>query len=160
MARQVEVKVLCDPCMARDQEAAGEEFTISLQGDKPLVVAFCEPHRKEFYDPIVDALAIYGEKASADMLSGKAKRQTYPSVRAERGSGEHACPVEGCTKAYAWRGSLRTHVQDEHGTTLAVLEGRTGSETVYKCEVEGCGRAFDSAQGLALHTTRLHRDTT
>lgn len=150
MARQINVSILCDPCLSNEIASEGaEEYVLTIQGvagGKPRVVALCSTHRKEFYDPISEVLSLYGQPPI------KAGAYKGPRVEhLEESSGPVVCPA--CDRSYKNRGSLRSHCSETHHRTLAQLEGKP---TPFPCET--CEMAFERNQQLALHTKRAHVD--
>ncbi|CAG2117645.1 unnamed protein product [Medioppia subpectinata] len=58
--------------------------------------------------------------------------------------GRHSCPVEGCAKILTTPLRLKWHVRNH-------VRGKT-----YKCEYEGCDRAFRDSSGLRSHKKCRH----
>ncbi len=69
---------------------------------------------------------------------GRATRSGKPAL--------YGCPK--CDGGFASRQSLAAHARNVHDLTLGELEGKA---TPHKCSEPGCGRAFTTPQGLALH---------
>lgn len=170
MAREVQVQIWCDPCFGQEKrEPALDEFTITVvgvMGSKPRVLALCEPHRKEFYDPIVDALTDFSTQA--EVAAPKTPKRHHeggtgtsgPRTVEEREAAGHRCPE--CDDPFSSRGSLQGHCVRSHGRTLAQLEGQ---DCPFTCrgEVEGpegkdvpCPMAFPLPQHRVLHEKKTH----
>jgi hypothetical protein len=153
MAREVIVKTWCDPCLAEDVNEEGTELAPillpELGGTKPRVVAVCEVHRKELYQPLLDLLAEHGQMVDEDG-NPTGPRGSYKK-RANSTQGPLTCPAEGCDHSSPNRSALSSHVRNMHDTTLSVLQGE---ETPYECPE--CGLKSARPQGIAAHRRKVH----
>jgi uncharacterized C2H2 Zn-finger protein len=175
MARQVIVKTWCDPCLDADQETEGTELPPLKLPELPgraRVLALCEVHRKEVYEPLVDMLRELGQTVDGEGnpagARGPLKKTPMepagaPAAEARVGivdgkvkvtaaeDGRVVCPT--CSKSLKTRTSLQAHVRHVHDTTLAVLEGRDSTDG-FTCPE--CGQVCLNAQGLGAHRSRIH----
>lgn len=143
MARELVTHIWCDVCLSpgegQDPEyVKGEELPPVVLGNfKPRLLALCEPHRKEFYDPFRDMVARLGQVVP----EGAAR----PSAAPVHAPGAYACPVPTCPKhanPYRHDTSLGSHCRREHGATLTELREQYGTPA---------GSAGDGGQGVLLH---------
>ena len=161
MAREVIVRTWCDVHLTQDDEhVEGEELPpLALAPrTKPKVVALCEVHRKEFYDPLVQLLADLGQPvpdAAAAAAATSVKR-----VNTGRG-GPHMCPVDDCPYLGGPTiSALQTHVRSHHDTTLNDLVTAAAAAHSWGSSSPGCpecGRSgFKGLAGLGAHRFRAH----
>lgn len=150
MAREVVVHLWCDPCLAEDQHVEGQELTLvlpDLPGSKPRVVAVCELHRKELYQPLLDLLAEHGQTVDEE---GNPTGQRGPKrKRASSSPASEACPE--CGHVAPNRQALGSHCRSRHGKSIAELEGK---ELPYVCPE--CGLRTSRPQGLGAHRKAAH----
>lgn len=183
MARELTMNLWCDVCLAAgDREQAEGEYTITVVGvlqSRPRLVALCERHRKEHYDPIVTLLQDFSSvpdaapkatkkaAAAAAASGGREKSAEDPSrgttAGVLRGGGGEICPK--CGHELTGLPGMQRHAVEDHGRTLAQLQG---VPTPFACEETGeddegpwiengkCQMAFRFAQHLALHMSRTH----
>jgi ribosomal protein S27E len=162
MARQVIVKTWCDPCLDNGQDNEGVELPALKLPELPgraRLLALCEVHRKELYDPLVEALRLLGQPVDAEgavvptkTTRKKAAAPVEPTaVEPAAADGRVACP--SCGESLASRTGLQAHVRRIHDTTLAVLEGRN-AEDGFACPE--CGQVCLNPQGLGAHRSRIH----
>ena len=67
------------------------------------------------------------------------------------------CPITGCDRTkergYMREKDLKKHISDKHpGAEEYVAQPREARETLYPCEVDGCGKVFKSSRTLYWHT--------
>ncbi|KAF8188720.1 hypothetical protein BJ912DRAFT_1042502 [Pholiota molesta] len=64
------------------------------------------------------------------------------------GTGENgfSCPVPGCKKILTRRDSLHRHIRTHDEST----------KESFRCEIQGCNRAFREIRDLKAHTKRQH----
>jgi hypothetical protein len=153
VAREVIVRTWCDPCLAEDRQEDGVELAPlllpELGGTKARVVALCEVHRKELYQPLLDLLEEHGqmvdEEGNPSGPRGAYKKRALASPEAL------SCPAEGCDHISPNRSALSSHVRNMHGTTLSALNGEP---TPYECPE--CGLKSARPQGIAAHRRKVH----
>jgi hypothetical protein len=153
VAREVIVRTWCDVCLDNDQETDATELAPLLLpevgGTKPRVVALCEVHLKEVYQPLVDVLRDHGQIVDEE---GNPSGPRGKYGKAKPGDpGSWNCPAEGCEHVSPNRAAISSHVRNMHNTTLAVLLGQA---TPYECPE--CGLKSARPQGLAAHRRTVH----
>jgi hypothetical protein len=158
VAREVIFKTWCDLCLAAEQKnVEGIELpalALPEVGNKPRVVALCEVHRKELYDPLVEVLREHGQIADE---AGQPTGHTGPrgpykkrgATAKENVPGGMDCPQ--CGHNSPNRSALSSHVRNMHDATLGEVTGRP---TPYECPE--CGRGFVAPQGVAAHRRIAH----
>jgi hypothetical protein len=131
MARRVIVKMLCDPCLAGGVEVEAEELpAMTLTGNKPRVLALCESHRNEVYDPLVAMLKDHGQIVDIEPATGtasapKAAKKTAAAKAPAPGvSGEvqYHCPEcreAGEPRSFTAPQGLGAHRYRAHGVESA-----------------------------------------
>lgn len=151
MAREILVKLWCDPCLAQDERVEGRELPPlllpELTGRRPRVLTLCERHEKEVYTPIVELLEEHGQPVNEEGVPSSSGTLA-PSLQPVN------CPECGHTSPN--RAALAGHARKRHDKTLGEV---LGEETPYKCpECEAEGRTYASgrAQGLAAHRRQVH----
>lgn len=158
MAREVIFKTWCDLCLARDEQTEGQEIPPLLlpeiPGKQAVVVALCEVHRKEVYDPLVAILQEYGqhvdEHGNPTGPRGKYKAKPgSPAAAVIEAVPDSTCPL--CGKEMAHRGSVNSHLRNSHGTTRGEVEGQKSQH-----ECPECHRMFQLPQALGSHRKRAH----
>lgn len=176
MAREVVTHIWCDVCMHTDDvyTEATETPPIVLGNMKPRVLALCDVHTKEVYEPIKELLTELGQVADAAKFPG-----TSP------GSGTWPCPDPACHKhdrPFKHEQSLRNHSKQVHGMTIAELRrfhaGEAGlfdgepevqvaatpppKVTEAVCDQRGCDVAYTwpeykaPAQAMGVHRAKAH----
>lgn len=157
MAREVIVRTWCDPCLANDVQEEGTELpplTLpGLTGNKRRVLALCDVHRKEVYQPLLELLEEHGQMVD-DEGNPSGPRGPYKTRGASQGNstqGSLTCPAEGCDHTSPNRSALSSHVRNMHDTTLSVLQGL---DTPFECPE--CGLKSARPQGIAAHRRKVH----
>lgn len=114
MARVITVQTLCDPCLNLDKaEVPGEELPpLPLVGNKPRVLAVCQRHKAEVYDPLLAMVRDYGQIVDIDGTTSNGKA-TKKVVQAGAGL---TCPECGRDDFAAPQG-LGAHRFRAHGVT-------------------------------------------
>ncbi len=99
---------VCDAC-PEHEHVPGETFGLAVNGAKPTSVELCEPHRKEFLDPLLDLIAAHG--APMEITVPRPKR---PSENPDK----VPLPVIPCPMGDTSRAGLQSlmqHVKGDHG---------------------------------------------
>lgn len=153
MAREVILRTWCDLCLDNDVNEEGVELAPLLLpevgGNKPRVLALCEVHLKELYQPLVDALVEHGQMVDDDG-NPTGPRGRYKKAASKGGDGEDwACPA--CDHVSPNRAALNSHARGRHGKSLAALQG---AEEKFECPE--CGMRSARPQGLAAHRRSVH----
>ena len=157
MAREIILRTWCDPCLVEEKQVEGQELPplTLIPGRKPRVLALCEVHRKEFYEPLVELLAEHGQAVDSDGHPIPGTRGPYKKkVTPLAGEGAFPCPAEGCNYVGGTKNRLQSHARSVHDVTLAELEGEPLPHACPTCE-----KKFSSPQGLAVHLSRTHQQT-
>lgn len=129
MARQIIENVLCDVCLHEDETfvEAGEIPPVTVGNAKPRVLALCERHRKELWEPFQSVLMELGQVDPRAAATRSAARSA-PTPRGFKVSGgEHFCPDPECPKhtdGFKWPQGLRSHAEKHHETTLTALRAK------------------------------------
>lgn len=146
MAREIELRVWCDPCMQIDGERVeGEEMLPIIIGRaKPKVIAMCTQHKEDFWDPFVEAIQKMGETQEALSVERVRKAPgtatTAPAARKLPGSEERnglQCPLKGeiaaqhdmaeCAQTgLASLKSVQSHLRTVHGMNMFEAIGKDG----------------------------------
>jgi hypothetical protein len=149
MAREVIVKTWCDPCLGEDAHSEGRELPAlhlpELPGPKPRVIALCERHEKEVYQPLLNLLLEYGQPVDDD------GNPSGPRGRYGQASGPDAVTCPDCGHVSPNRSALSSHSRGQHGKSLAQL---LGLPAPYICPE--CDYASNRPQGLAAHRRAVH----
>lgn len=141
MARELEIKIWCDPCFAQDVKTEAEELpAVALAGSKPRVLAMCKEHRENLYDPFVSVLVEHG--LTVDQLGrGKPVKRTTPAGEAtappsqatDSSTGKPVqCP--DCSETRKNPAGISKHLRQAHGKSLYEGIGGEGG-TLY--DVDG-----------------------
>jgi hypothetical protein len=172
MAREVILRTWCDVCLAKDQNEEGIELPpLHLVPGKPRVVALCEVHRKELFDPLVELLKEHGQPVDPDGNPTPGVRGHYQPRRGQRSTpanerklaeGGVPCPFPGCGMVSKSRPSLQHHTTRMHQVSLDTLEAAPPGEVetvaalpkAYECP--DCERTFETPQGRGAHRARAH----
>lgn len=137
MARELEIKIWCDPCFVEDIKTEGEELApVALAGTKPKVLAMCERHRKELYDPFVAVLTEYGVTleqlgrtrpgVKKSPTASSASEGAPPSQATDSSTGRPVqCP--DCTESRKNPAGVSKHLRSEHGKSLFEAIGPGGT---------------------------------
>lgn len=164
MARQIIENVLCDVCLNDDETftPAVETPWVAIGSAKPKVVALCERHMKELFEPFQSVLAEHGQTEGG----GKVLRS---GAADSRGEATHFCPDPTCdrhTKGYTYRSSLSSHVERHHEMTLTELRAKVGLEEEPSSELDEscpeCGELFPASayqypkRILGIHRAQKH----
>lgn len=127
MAREVVTRIWCDVCLDNDQYAEGVETPpITIGSLKPRVLALCERHQKEVFEPMRELLTNLGQVLPG--TNGPAFPGTSP------GSGVWPCPVPNCPKnrkPYGHEQSLRNHARQVHHLPISELRERVEAGEVF-----------------------------
>jgi hypothetical protein len=127
MARRVITTMLCDPCLAEGNEVEGEELPpLPLIGNKPRILALCEDHRAEVYDPLVEMVREHGQIVD----------------------------IEPGPRAVARPARTRTRTRPEREPEPEPES--PAEEPVAEYECPDCARSFTTPQGLGAHRSRVH----
>lgn len=189
MARELVTHIWCDMCLSPGEGkeptyTKGEELpAVTIAPMKPRLLALCEPHRKEWYDPFKDLVARLGQVVPdggyrAAVAPSAAPRALYP------------CPVPDCpkhAKPFKHDTSLSKHAREVHGMTTAELQAEYGApepvaqpdlfevapgaepppkvqreECTVDVDGKPCGKVFQwptnkrPTQALGVHKARVH----
>lgn len=160
MAVELIRAVWCDAHMQTEEQVPGETITISIDGAKPQEVDLCSECDAEILGQLRELLAEDGRDAKAS-----SRRLTVAaSSKAPAASPSQfvKCPIKGCPDNYeGTRQNMRSHLENQHGTTLAKEEtklGRTleGEKLNHFCPEKDCGLGFNRSQSLGVHMKRTH----
>lgn len=164
MAREVIVKTWCDPCLEQGEEREGVELSPTKLAELPgraRIIALCEVHHKELYEPFVTVLRELGQTVDEDGQPAGARGPKRKAAPAEQKPDKpHACPK--CGKGSKTFPGLQAHVRAQHGTTLRELQGlppfrTTGPPVPTEPLVcPECGQSCANAQGLGAHRKQKH----
>ncbi len=144
------IVTLCDA--HEDDEHRGSPVLVSLDGTHFLVVDMCQAARQELVEPLQALLAEHGRVVppnELDVLRRQTGRGRAPKIAANER--RQQCPK--CLGTMA-RSGLRKHLENEHGTTLPVVEaelGHTLDGDELKAWCDGCGGGFSNNTGLSAH---------
>ncbi len=149
MAQELRFQVWCD--LHPDVEATTVEITLA---GHTRVLDLCDPCIDTLVRPLATAMENHGRIPSRVVIRKPHRQPT----------GTFPCTHPGCDRSYSHRRTLRTHVRQEHGMTLAELyrthgDGDTRVDTPeqpgeYECPE--CGQLFTRSQGLGSHRWKLH----
>jgi len=154
------IVTICDVHARDDVDHEGQTWTVMVQGPddgKPRTweIDLCADEGKPLDDlatmlgevgRLVDGPRRYAKGATAARQLAHAAQ-----VRTATAAPEWACPVPGGGKVPKNRGSLQSHVRNQHGISLAEA---LGQPLPYACEA--CGRKFSHPTGLAAHRRAAH----
>ena len=120
MARQVIVQTLCDPCLAKGEEVDAEELPpLGLVGNKPRVLALCDVHRKEVYEPLVQMVKDYGQIVDIEPATASTPRKPAKAAAAPApASAALPCPeceAAGTPRSFNAPQGLGAHRYRAHG---------------------------------------------
>lgn len=185
MAREVITRILCDVCMHLDEAyvEAVETPPITIGTAKPRILALCEVHHKEVFEPIKELLMDLGTVLS----EGSPATTRFPGT--SPGSGVFPCPVPDChkhTKPFKHEQSLRNHSRNMHDMPIQQLraqyaegQGREGEDALFDpdatndgppkpkvlraaCDQPGCDKVYEwpdftrPAIALGVHKSKAH----
>lgn len=159
MAREIQMAIWCDVCQAGGAQSEAEELpavTIGTRAsDKPKVLALCETHKAELYDPLVGVLSEHGVLAEKlGMATAEAKPVSSTDGRkfpAPDGLMYHCSEHPEYTSKL--RSTVNNHRNEKHGAAADVyIIGN--HELEYKCDI--CPEQFTSPQGLSVHKDSRH----
>jgi hypothetical protein len=174
MAREVQVFLLCDPCLnEEDVRTEGDTFVVAVGNLKPREIVMCERHYKELLQPLHDMLP--------DLPTTDAVASPQPSPDEPQ-----SCRICGKTHLKNLQ-TLQGHVRNMHGMKWrdyktqylgeeAPAKPAKPSPTVdqgqlefegevpdeFKCNVDGCDKVYDPReygrplQALAVHKAKVH----
>lgn len=185
MAREIRTLTWCDICAADDMDVEGIEYTLAaIEGvviaPKPGVVAACEPHFKEFIEPvlvILERIAI-----PVDKLGATPAAKTSPVRQPTSGRPVEPTDCQICGGTYKNVPTQRSHIRQQHGINLdaynKVVAGEITLEQAqapearadavaavppeYRCPVKDCDVAYSpndyKSPGTALssHMRNAH----
>lgn len=136
MAREVILKVWCDPCSAEGVQSEAEEHTVglllgSVGPVQPKVLAMCPEHRKALADDLAAMVAEYGQEVDMPTQKAPAKKKGASSDQdrlmvSARAGIRHGKPPSGprlneclwCELTYAGDGGgFHRHLKVIHGFT-------------------------------------------
>lgn len=157
MAREIITRILCDVCNDSDEldtAPNGEAVTIEIDGELR-EIDLCPEHRR----PIDGLRAMLEEHGRHVPKRGRGRPRADETPTNSNGRRLHPneiermrCPFPGCDFEQT-RKAVVSHVRGRHDTTLAELEGKPLD---FRCDVDGCDRAFALPQALGLHRQRIH----
>jgi len=159
MPKEVVVNAWCDPCYRDGVHTPGEEVTLAL-GDlarfKPQVMLLCEPHRKEFYEPIRELLEEYGAATGTDASTPvPAKRRSSTRTRSAYGpypEGEWPCPYPDCDRQdLPNKEALQRHIRMVHGVTLGDFLAQRGDPATPKAPTSHMPLRAIPEQGVPMY---------
>lgn len=150
MAQALELRVWCD--VHQDTPARTVDATLNGQ---TRVLDLCDDCIAQLVAPLAATMQRYGRQPAAVVVR-------KPSSKSERG--QYPCTMPDCGSSYRHKQTLRSHVQQRHGRTLAELyrehgDGGARSDTPpsageYVCPE--CAHIFTTPQGLGGHRQRMH----
>lgn len=149
------IVTLCDPCLMEGKEAPASTWgiAVSVPGAKaaPYEIDVCDMHA-EPYRVLLRHLGEDGRRADRKrpLPTTVAPGGTAAKAQPSGSPGAFPCPV--CGHVLNAKGGLRSHVQNEHGKTLAEVEGKAA----IPCVVDDCDRHFSGYQGVASHLRITH----
>lgn len=113
MAREIQTFTWCDVCLENEERTDAIEVSVQMDALKPRVIAMCEPHRKQFIDPLRDLLIEHGQTTNSPS-------STSASPVPGGGGGQFGLFECGmCDKGpYAHKQSLRSHIRATHNMTV------------------------------------------
>lgn len=128
MAREIVTltHVWCDVCLRDGQQVEAEELPpVSIGKLKPRLLALCEPHRKELFDPFREVVSDLGQIVPSSVQLGL----PGSTIASASDQGIWPCPDPDCehhSQPYTHRQSLRNHAREKHGCTIPELEAKHG----------------------------------
>jgi hypothetical protein len=162
VAREVILKTWCDPHLDQGEHVEGQELPPLLLPDLPgrqaVTMAVCDVHRKELYEPLVDALREFGQHVD-DEGNPTGPRGRYK--KAEKPARKYNETVEGGVKCPACEHrspnvpALSSHARNTHDSTIAELEGKPTPYACPECP-EDRPKSFATPQALGAHRARMH----
>jgi hypothetical protein len=181
MAREIITKVWCDVCQTEDPEnpvntEAEETPPVTIGMLRPRVIALCETHKKERFDPFDELVRMYGQNAAevAALTPTTPKRGggRPPGKRTGPWKGEYACPDPACPKhdkPYSSMTSLRQHTDSHHGKTPVEMRLEFDPDAdfgekpeITRTECEDCDQVYEwpeirlPMQAMGVHRARMH----
>lgn len=122
MAREIITSIWCDLCLDVDgtKQEATELPPISVSGRPAKALALCDGHNTEVAERFLNALEEYG--ATIDNTSPA--RSPRPRHEPDGYENPETCP--DCGREYANLQSLRGHVKNAHGMTVADIRRKHG----------------------------------
>lgn len=136
MARELQVKIWCDPCATQDLRTEGVETPlVTIGGNKPRMVALCEPHRKELYDPfaeIITNLGVTMDQIESNRAPKRVKAKSGsdappPSQMPGSSTGKAIkCPLGDCDETRKSPSGVADHLRKHHSTTMYDAIGPDG----------------------------------
>lgn len=173
MARELEVRVWCDLCLAQGWEpgyATHIGLAVSIGGVPARELDLCQRHHAELVRPLLRVLDRHGHdpERPAVTRTGRPRRDKH------RADGPYRCQVAGCLAApLKHRDTFWQHLKGLHGMTLdeyVELHGELVpmtdaelAELVVEAVCPLCGRSYSTERGnrwprqaLASHTWGHH----
>lgn len=147
------IVTLCDIHQNRDDvETTGETYDLALRAPggsfRFLTIDLCPVCAKAPLD-LVAEVAEWGREFDGPTPLPSPPRRGRPPKESDTSV---VCPI--CQNTYQHKASMRSHVRNVHGMSLAEAEGET--PTFLTCP--DCGDKFTGNQGLASHRRSQHRD--
>lgn len=183
MAREVIIKLWCDPCLAVDEHTDGDEYTIGINTARPMNLTLCEVHEKELLAPLARMLTEMGQPAPTGPQQASAPSRRPGSQYGNGPDDPQVCQMPGCGVELKNKSSLSSHVRQRHDIVMKEYRVLTGqatpqderderprndaglfpdSDEVLECDVEGCDKSYSYAtnakpvQALAVHKAKAH----
>lgn len=121
MSRRVIIETICDPCLKAGQEVEAIELPpVTLFGNKPRLLALCEAHRAEVYDPFLNMVKTFGQ--TIDLEAASNEPSSSPASNGKRQSSTSAgqsLPCPDCSREFGSPQGLGAHRYQAHGVTAA-----------------------------------------
>lgn len=182
MAREVVTRIWCDVCFHEGEHTEAEELPpVTIGNTKPRLLALCERHRKEFYDPFQQLLSelgqiIPGSVNTAPRSGGQSAPARTPT------NGGISCPLD-CGSILQNRDSLNGHTTRVHNKTLNEILYEMKIDTLYdingievpgprpekepeikrvECPLDDCDKVYEfpkyrrPGHALSIHLTQKH----
>ena len=168
----------CDICLAdEDERTPGGEVVIQLGNLKPRLLALCDRHMDEIYNPLRELLQ---DMPIADSVPPNSAG-FMPTKRQGENAGDFTCLVPDCGRPYKYKGSLRTHLNEVHNMTLQEMVKQYGADApeeatlafsvgedekppkVTRAECDKCDTVYEwpehkrPAQALGVHKATVHK---
>lgn len=148
MARELVTNIWCDVCLTPGEDAepeytpAKEHPPVTVGMLQPRVVALCDTHRKELFEPFETLIREHGQtpgkitdipKAAAPKKAPKTRATGAPIPCPDPACEKHANPYENSS-------SLTGHARNAHGMTLNQLREKHGIAPVNPIEAANKAR--------------------
>lgn len=153
----------CDVHAARDEDAPGRPWTVTIQGpgdrQTAYVVDLCDDDSKalvELRDMVAELGRQLPSSAAARRPPGLRQHDTPTpgvEIRGITADSQGRWPCPACGKSSKTWAALRDHVRRNHHTTVAsLIEG----EDVRTWACPECGDEFTTPQGRGAHRKKTH----